>query len=162
MEFEYEISADDYAAASVLHCGLNRNFNRDGVWLFAGACLLAVALIERERGLSPVLLGAIGVWWMWAGLGRKFPAMFRRYYRSYYRRLGLEGKRYRATLTEDGFQVTGENRTWNKRWAEVSPKGEDASVFMFYSQGTLFIFAKRYLADEQQRTLRTLAGLPAV
>ena len=122
--------------------------------------MLTVALVERDRGVSPILLGAIGVWWIWAGLGWIFPGLFRRYYRSYYRRLGLDGKKYRAILNEVGFQVMGENRTWNNRWTEVSPMGEDARVFMFYSQGTLFIFAKRYVADDQQGMLRSLAGLP--
>lgn len=160
MTFEYEISGDDYAAASVLHYRLIRKPLQSAGWFLAGLVLFVIGSIERDRGLSPVVLVVIGIWWMWAGLGGIFPALYRRYYRKYYRRLGLEGKRYRATLTEDGFLVTGENRTWNNRWTEVSPKGEDSRVFMLFSQGTLFIFAKRYLAEEQQGRLRILAGLP--
>lgn len=62
MEFEYEIKPDDYAAASVLYAKLNKNSRRLSPWLFGGAILLVVSLLERDRGLSPVLLGAIGVW----------------------------------------------------------------------------------------------------
>jgi len=162
MEFEYEISADDYADASVLHLRLSPKRYSNIGWFVAGAALLAVAINERDRGASPILLGAIGTWWIWGGLGAIFPIMFRPYYRRYYKRLKLTGQKYRASIDEGGFQVAGENRTWNHRWAEVSPKGEDGQVFMLFANGTLFIFAKRYLADEQQETLRILAGLSHV
>lgn len=160
MEFEYEISADDYAAAAVLYHRLSRKRTASSGWFLAGACLLVIGLIERDRGLSPILLGAIGVWWMWAGIARVFPGLsFRRYYRKYYQHLGLEGKKYRASL-EDGFQVVGDDCSWNNHWGDVSPKGEDNRIFLLFSKGILFIFAKRYLAEEQQRALRSLAGLP--
>ena len=158
MEFEYEITADDYAAANVLYHRLTP-LRRRSEWFWAGAILLIVALVEREHGLSPVVLGAIGIWWMWAGLGRIFPRLLRRYYRRYYKRVGLAGQKYRATLNEDGFQVVGDYCTWHNRWTDVSPKGEDDRIFMLFAHGTLFIFAKRYLSDERQKTLRTLAGL---
>jgi len=38
-------------------------------------------------------------------------------------------------------------------------KGEDKSVFMLYVEGTLFIFGKKYLTDEQQHELRRLAAI---
>jgi len=159
MEFEYEITADDYAAANVLYHRLISARQRGSEWFLAGAILLIIALVERERGLSPVLLGAIGIWWMGAGLGRVFPRLLRGYYRRYYRRLGLAGQKYNAKLNEDGFQVAGNYCTWHNRWANASPKGEDDRVFMFFCHGTLFIFAKRHLADEDQQNLRTLSGL---
>jgi len=162
MEFDYEISADDYAAAAILYHKLSRKLRVGRGWIFAGAVLLVVTLLERDRGLSPILLGAIGVWWIWAGIGSLFPGMFQRSYRKYYRQLYLAGEKYHACVDQDGFQVVGRNRTWNNPWTEVSPKGEDDHVFMLHSRGTLFIFAKRYLAEEQQRTLRDLAGLPSV
>lgn len=98
---------------------------------------------------------------MWAGIARTFPGVsLRRYYRRYYRKLGLENNKYRASVKEDGFQVVGVDISWRVRWQDVSPKGDDGEVFMFYAHGTLFIFAKRYLAEEQQHQLRKLAGLP--
>jgi hypothetical protein len=159
MEFEYEITADDYAAANVLYHRLISARQRGSEWFLAGAIFLIIALVERERGLSPVLLGAIGIWWMGAGLGRVFPRLLRGYYRRYYKRVGLAGQKYYAKLNEEGFQVAGNYCTWQNRWADVSPEGEDNCVFMLFSHGFLFIFAKRYLTDEQQQALRTLAGL---
>lgn len=130
-------------------------------WLSGGVILLLVAILERDRGLSPILLGAIGVWWMSADIARIFPGLFlRRYYRRYAVRLGLENNKYRASINQRGFQVDGEEASWRVRWQDASPKGEDADIFMFYARGTLFIFAKRFLVDEQQRTLRAFAGLP--
>jgi hypothetical protein len=162
MEFEYEITADDYAAASILHYKLTRKARVAAGWILAGASLLVIGLIERERGLSPILLAAIGVWFLWIGVARTFPGQyFRRFYRKHYRQQSLDGKKYRAMLNVGGFQVSGDNTTWTHRWSDVSAKGEDNQVFLFYSQGILFIFAKRYLGDEEQRTLRSFAGLPS-
>jgi hypothetical protein len=163
MEFDYEISADDYADAVVLYHKLSRKRTASSGWLLAGISLLVVGLIERDRGLSPILLGAVGIWWIWAGLARVFPGIsLRRYYRKYYQQLSLKGKKYRANLDGNGFQVVGENCGWNYRWVDALQKGEDKRVFMLYCDGVFFIFAKRYLADEQQTELRSLAGLPAV
>jgi hypothetical protein len=154
MEFEYEISADDYASASILYYKLTRKTRVAAGWIFAGASLVAIGLMERDRGLSPILLAAIGVWWTCAGITRVIPGdSFRRHYRKHYQQLDLKGNKYRAAVNEEGFQVTTEKRNWTCRWPDVSVKGEDNQVFFLFSQATLFIFAKRYLADEQQRTL---------
>jgi hypothetical protein len=162
MEFEYEITADDYADASILYHRLTIRRQNGAGWFLAGALFLIVGLIERDRGLAPILLAAVGLWWAGVGLGRTFPRLFRRYYRRYYKRLGLADQKYRATVNEDGFQVVGDYCTWRNRWADVSPKGEDDRVFTLFAHGTLFIFAKRYLSDEQQQTLRKLAGMSRV
>ena len=57
--------------------------------------------------------------------------------------------------------MAGDDTTWSRQWADISSKGEDKQQFMLYSRGTLFIFAKRYLTDEQQGVLRSFAGLSA-
>ena len=162
MEFEYEIKPDDYAAAAILHAKLIRNPRKLSPWLSGGVILLLVAVLEWDRGLSPILLGAIGVWWMSTDIARIFPGLFlRRYYRRYAEKLGMGNMRYRATVDEQWLQVVGEEGGWRVRWQDVSPKGENPDVFMFHALGTLFIFAKRYLTNEQQRELRALAGLLA-
>ena len=161
MEFEYEISADDFAGAAILYHNLSGKRRSASGWIFSGACLLIICLLERDRGLSPILLGAIGVWWMWAGITRVFPGSYLgRPYRKHYQKLGLEGKKYHASVNQEGFQVVGENSSWNYRWANVSVKGEDDRVFVLFAGATLFIFAKRYLVDQQQHELRSLAGFP--
>ena len=122
--------------------------------------LLLVALLERDRGLSPILLGAIGVWWICVDIGRIFPGVFmRQYYRRVYQKFGIDRTKYLASIDDRVLQVEGENASWRVRWQEVSPKGEDPEVFMFHARGTMFIFAKRYLAEEQQRQLRSFSGL---
>ncbi len=76
-----------------------------------------------------------------------------------YRELGLEGKKYHASVNGDGFQVLGEMSSWRIPWGKVSDKNESKLIFLFRSHGALFIFAKRYLTDEQQRSLRSISGL---
>ena len=73
----------------------------------------------------------------------------------------MVNKKYKASVEQQGFVVDGDDTTWRVRWEEVSPKGEDNDVFMFYARGMMFIFAKRYLSDEDQQQLRLLAGLQA-
>lgn len=162
MVFEYEITPEDYAAAAVLHAKLIRNPRKLSPWLSGGVIVLLVALLERDRGLSPILLGAIGVWWICWDIARIFPGVFlRSYYRRYAKKLGMGNGKYRANLGEQWLQADGDEGTWRVRWQDVSPKGEDPNVFMLHARGTMFIFAKRYLSDEQQRQLRLLAGLQA-
>ena len=162
MEFDYEISADDYAAAHILLHKLSGKRLASAWWFLGGAFLLLVALIERDRGWSPILLGAVGIWWMWAGVAGIFPGeSMARPYRKRYQEIKLKGKKCRASINNDGFQLFGENSSWSIRWADISQKGEDDRIFMFYSQGVLSCFGKRYLAEEQQQALRRLAGLPA-
>ena len=55
----------------------------------------------------------------------------------------MEHKKYKVSVEERGFEVNGDDTTWRVKWQEVSPKGEDNDVFMFYARGILFIFAKR-------------------
>jgi cyanate permease len=159
MQFEYEISSDDYVRGLILYRRLTRRIG-DAGWFLSGTLLTVIGLIERERGWSPILLAAIGVWCMYAGIGRLFPASLRRNFQRSYQRLALMGKKYQANVTEVGFDVVGENTSWQVPWAEVSAKGEDEALFMFHWRGILFVFAKRFLEDEQQRELRTRALLP--
>jgi hypothetical protein len=159
MQFEYEISADDYAAAQILYRRLKRNRIPEVGWLLLGGVLTWIGLREQGLGLSPIVLAGIGVYCMWAGVGRVFPASLRRNYLRHYRTLEHQGTKYRADANETGVEIAGGNTSWWVPWGDVSIKGEDPKVFMFYSKGTLFIFAKRFLQDVQHRELRTIAGL---
>jgi len=62
-------------------------------------------------------------------------------------------------VSDDGFDVAGDTCTWRVRWQGVRLKAENKRVFMFCSYGTIFIFGKQYLANEQQEELRRLGGL---
>ena len=163
MEFEYEITADDYAAGAFLFW--KRSFRkRQGIgWFVAGLVLLVVGVIEKEKGLSPVLLGAIGVWLLCVGIAWIFPGeRYRRRLRKHYGTLDLAGQKYRATILEGGFEVAGITTSWRYTWPMVKDRGENEKVFMFYAGQTLFIFAKRYLPEEKQQELRSLAGLKSL
>jgi hypothetical protein len=72
----------------------------------------------------------------------------------------LTGKQDHVELDESGFLVTGGGRRGSVLWPEVFFKGEDNRVFMFSAKGSIFIFAKKYLTDEQQATIRENAALP--
>jgi len=68
------------------------------------------------------------------------------------------GKRFKAAVDEDGFEVTGDQCSWRVRWPGVRVKGENEQVFMLHSHGT-FIFEKKYLNTQQQEHLRRVSGL---
>jgi hypothetical protein len=163
MDFEYEVSADDYVDALILYYRVNRRrLGADtGMYFIIAGLLLSVGLAERERGMSPLLVVAFAALMLWIGIVHVFPRLSsRRSYRRNFRELGIEGKKYEANVSEKGLNIAGDDTTWRRQWSDISSKGEDRQLFMLYSRGTLFIFAKQYLTDDQQRELRTLASLP--
>jgi hypothetical protein len=160
LQFEYEINRDDYASAQVLNHKLSGTRRKTLTWLVAGVACLVVAVPEMKRGWSPLLLGAVGIWWIWAGLGWSLLGVSaRKYFRKHYGSSGVESVRYTAVVDDKGFTVTCESGSWIRRWDDVACKGEDANLFMLNAKGVLFIFAKRYLSPAQQDDLRTLAAI---
>ena len=161
MYFEYEITADEYVASQILFNqlgGVRTRIQSVAVWILAGVFLILVAWNERAIDWATVLLAAIGAWWIYAGVASLFLA---RHFRRAYRGAEVAGKRFTADVNEDGFEVKGEFCTWRVQWAGVRKKGENSQVFMLYSQGTVFMFGKKYLSIEQQQELRRLSGIPA-
>jgi len=49
----------------------------------------------------------------------------------------------RFDVNEDGFDVEGDLRRWHVEWPGAYPKGENESVFAFFSAGTAFVFGKK-------------------
>jgi hypothetical protein len=90
------------------------------------------------------------------GVGNFFPA---RHFRRAFHGAGLAGKKFKADVNEDGFEVTGDVCSWRIRWPGVQLKGEDERVIMLSSGGTIFMFGKKYLNNEQIQELRRLSGL---
>jgi hypothetical protein len=45
------------------------------------------------------------------------------------------------------------------RLAPQAVSGEDKRVFMFSGKGTVFIFGKKYLTEDQQKAIRQLAAV---
>jgi hypothetical protein len=163
MHFEYEITVDEYVAAQLLYqklCNSRERIRRGVWWLLVGLLFIVVAWNiawnEKVLDLGPFLLGAVGGWWVYAGVVNLFPA---RYLRGQYQKAELAGKTFKADLSEEGFEVSGDECNWRVRWRGVRVKGENESVLVLYGANTVFIFGKKYLSHEQQQEFRKLAGL---
>ena len=160
MHFEYEITAEDYVACQSLHNKLNLGRKRTqliATCVFMGFFFLAIAWTERSLNLGPFLLASMGAWCIIVGVRSIFPAS---YLRRGYRKTNLSGKKFKAEIYDWGFEVTGDVCGWRVRWPGVLVKGEDDRAFVLYSEGgTLFMFAKKYLNQEQLDELRKLSGL---
>ena len=161
MHFEYEITADDYVASQILYHklgGVRRRMQWVAYSVLTGLLFLGIAWSERSAwlGWGGLLLAIVGAWWIYIGVLNLFPA---RHLRRAYRGSELAGREFKAEVDEGGFGITGELCTWRVQWPGVRLKGEDAQVFILYSQGTIFMFGKKYLSNEQQQELRRLSGL---
>ncbi|HST12710.1 MAG TPA: YcxB family protein [Terriglobales bacterium] len=151
---------DEYVASQVLYLKLTRNrlhfYQNPSTWIAVGAFFILIAWGQRAFNWAPILLTLIGGHWIYAGLVNLFPT---RYFRGQYAKSESWGKRFRAEVNEDGFEVVGEQCAWRIRWQGVKVRGENDVVFMFYSANTVFIFGKRYLNEEQREELRRLSGV---
>jgi hypothetical protein len=162
MNFEYAITVDEYIAACFLYHKLNGSRRRMlGVgWILAGLLFFVMASIERVPcNWTPAILAGVGAWGIYGGFRMLFPT---RYFSLAYPAADLAGKRFKADVTADGLDVTGDLRSWHVRWPGMRLKGENERVFMFYSSGTMFIFGKEYLTNQQQRELRDFSGLTPI
>ncbi len=164
-QFEYEISSDEFVAASTLYYKLSRRrvplHQKPLLWIFIGVFFAVVGWQEEKTFNSgvTVLLVLFGVWWIYAGFTNLFPT---RYFRKVYSKAVTWGDRFKASVNTDGFEVEGEVCAWRVRWQGVKVKGEDDLVFVFYCANTMFIFGKRYLNSSQQEEMRRLSGIQAI
>ena len=142
MRFEYEISEDEYVASQVLYQRLAKGQKwllSPILWTLSGAGLVALAIQEQDLHWTPLLLAVLGLWWMYAGLTNFFP---RRHLVRHYRRLDIAGKKYMATLDDQGFEVSGDLYLWRVKWSGVLGKGESKHTFILYAANTIFMFGK--------------------
>jgi hypothetical protein len=163
MQFEYEISVDEYVAAVALYHKLSgrrvRLHENPIVWIAVGVFFILVAWQEKTFNWGPVLLTLLGIWWIFAGFMGLFPT---KHFRRTYQEAEFWGDRFKADLDEDGFGVEADLCAWRVRWRGVKVKGEDDLVFMFYSANTVFSFGKRFLDESQQEELRRLSGMKPI
>jgi hypothetical protein len=159
MQFAYEITVEDDSAGQMLYrrlLGQRRTHIRTGIiWASAGLFCLFIAWNQRAVDWPAILLTLIGVWWIYCALIYIFP---HHNLRRAYAKSGLAGRRFEAKVDAEGFEVTDDLGSWHVRWARLTVKGEDSDVFVFYSLNTVFIFAKKYLTEEQQVELRRIAA----
>ena len=162
MEFEYEITADEFTSAQILYYRLSQGRKRvQGAitCMLVGSFFLVVAWNQRPFDWAQAILAGLGAWWIYSGVWRLI--LPRQHFRKSYRVSELSGKRFHANLNSDGFQVTGDLVNWRIGWSGVRLKGEDDNVFILYSAYTIFIFGKHYLTRQQHEELRRLTGLQA-
>ena len=159
MNFEYEITADDYAASQTLNYKLttgSKRLVRATLWMVAGIFLILIACNQPAFTWTPILLVITSGWWIYGAIQMLFPAD---HFRRGYQRTKLSGKKFQAHVDEEGFEIVGDLCSWRVRWPAVTVKGEDKSVFTLQVEGILFIFGKKYLTNEQQYELRRLAAI---
>ena len=159
MHFEYEIGPDEYVAAQHLYLKLGRDRSRPqwtAFCMLGGLLLILIVLTRGTFGWGEVILLLMGTWLLYIGCLNLFPA---RYYRRANRSANLVGKKFVVDVTAEGFEVAGEYCSWRVRWPGVQIKGENEKVFMICSAGTIFMFGKKYLTDQQKQELRQLSGL---
>ncbi|SRR5258708_3410930 len=155
MQFEYQITVDDYVASQLLYWKLSkgrRHIEMGVWWTLVGTLFIVAAWNEHGLDYGPALLALSGAWLICAGMTNLFPSQ---YIRRAYRGLKLAGKKYQANLNEEGFEIVGDLCSWRVRWPGVLLKGESEHVFILNSEdGHLFMFGKKYLTEEQQQQLR--------
>ena len=160
MYFEYEITADDYAAGQVLYQRLKggrKRLQNAIFWILAGTFFILLAWGQRPPGWAQLLLALFGAHWIYVGIVNII--LLDRHFRKFYGVSKLAGEKFKTVLSEDALEVTGDTCSWRFKWPAITLKGESKRVFLFYSHGTIFIFGKKYLNDGQQRELRSQSGL---
>jgi hypothetical protein len=159
MQFECEISLDDYVAAQVLCSKTSAKgqfVKRALLWLLLGLFFILTAAFRWAPDWLSILQLLIGAWFIYGGIASLLPT---RLYRRYYAKSDVAGKSYHAEVDENGFSVSGDACSWRVPWTEVRLKGEDKRVFMFKGKGTIFSFGKKYLTDQQQKEIRRFAEM---
>lgn len=56
-------------------------------------------------------------------------------------------------------RLRGDGGSRGVLWTEALLKGDYKRVFMFSGKGTIFIFGKKYLTEDQQKAIRQLAAV---
>ena len=155
MRFDYEVPIEEYAAGQVLYIKKARSkgvfVQQALLWISLGVFFVLLVGFRFGAGWLRILFLVIAACFFFIGTRCLFPI---HYFRRHYPKSGLVGKKYQAELDEGGFSVIGDACNWRVPWPEVLAKGEDDLVFMFTGKGTVFIFGKKYLTEEQQETIR--------
>jgi hypothetical protein len=161
MQFNYEIPVEEYAAGQVLYYKASikgRGVKNAVIAVLFGLLCILVAVFRRTSDWAPILLFLAGSGFIYGGIAPLFPTRhYGKLYRKFYKDSGLAGKSFHAEVDEDGFSVSGNGCTWLVPWTEAQWKGEDKSVFLFTGKGSMFIFGKKYLTDDQQQQIHQLA-----
>ena len=160
MQFDYEVPIEEYAAGQVLYYKARSKggfVQQALLWTSLGIFFVLLVGFRFGANWLRILFLVIAACFLFTGIRYLFPI---HYFRRHYPTSGLAGKRYQADLDEGGFSVTGDACNWRIPWSEARIKGEDNLVFMFTGKGTVFIFGKKYLTEEQQKAIRKFCNRP--
>ena len=156
VEFSYEITKQDYAAANLLFSRLSGHREKAMWSLFFGVLLTALPFFQDSPKVLFALGSLIGLWFLFRGIRGIFPNIG---LGRYYQVQQLENEPYKAVVTQDGINVEGSLQGWKVKWPALTLRGENDKLFLLYCYPTVFIFGKRFLSNDQQGELRKLAGL---
>ena len=159
MQFDYQVPIEEYAAGQVLNAKARSRgvfVQQALLWISLGIFFVLLVGFRSSPDWVGILFLIIATGLFFLGIRCLFPAS---YFRRLYPKSGLEGKTYHADVDNQGFLVTGDGCTWRITWPEVRAKREDKLVFIFTAKGTIFIFGKRYLSNDQQTQIRQLAAM---
>jgi hypothetical protein len=155
--FSYKMTKDDYAEGNAL---LYRKFKARSTWIIAllGIALMAVPfLLQEPDGRRYLSLGwpliPLGLILIYYGIRYQSP---KRVARQQYASTGIEGHEFAAQVSQEGIQVRGTYSEWKYAWPAILLAEESEKLFALYSGLQIFVFAKRYLNEEQINALRSL------
>ena len=141
MQFEYEITAEDYVACQLLYykstVGNKRIWKRALWWIAIGFVLILAACNAPDVSWAPVLLAIVGAVWVYGGIRTLLPA---RYFRRHYSGTKLRGKKFKATVSEEGINVSGEFTQWIVKWNGVIFRAENNKAFIVTDEAAATIF----------------------
>ena len=153
--FSYLITKEDYAEGNMLLC---RKFKTRSTWIIAllGVAVLAVPFLlqDPDGSVHPLVrwpfipLGLILIYY-----GVRYQSI-RHVARQQYVSTGIGGHKFAARVSREGIQVRGTHSEWKYDWPAVLLAEESETLFALYTGLQLFVFAKRYLNDEQVKALQ--------
>jgi hypothetical protein len=128
MQFDYEITVEEYAAAQVLYykaCAKGQLVRQPLTWGIIGLFFVLMAVLRWDPYGTSFLLLLTGAWLLYGTIAMLFPM---RSYRKHYPQAGLAGNKYHAELDSNGLFVNGDGCSWQVPWTGVRIKGEDQRV----------------------------------
>ena len=159
IQFAFEVTQDDYAEANALICR-KLKWKRSWIVPLLGVAVMAVpfAQVDADGYMNPhlgnlwiMVLGGFAL--IYYGLRYQSASYTAR---QHYPSTGIEYHRFIAFVSGEGIQVRGTFCEWKYGWPAILLAEESEKLFALYTGLQIFVFAKRYLNDEQTNTLRSL------
>ena len=152
IEFAFEITKADYAEGTAL---ISHKLKSRRSWVvpLLGIALIAVPFLQVDADgytkpdpLLMWLLVSFGLIVIYYGVRYQSA----RYVSAqYYPATGIEHRPFSAIISAQKIRVRGTFSEWIYDWHAVLAAGESEKLFVLYTGLQIFVFAKRYLSNEQ-------------